>query len=128
MPAVALFKYDVTIRSDSDLSLTDAVAWTQRYIDDLQINASQHLFADLFDARTSAMYRIFSTIAKAAYGIGEDYFVLTATRDALADLLSRVEKLEGAGDGAGSNTGGAGEQSSDVPSFSGGLAISLEGL
>lgn len=92
---MALVKQDVTIRSDSDVSLSDAVAWTQSFLDGLQSNNARDLyFADLFDARSGMVYRIFSTAAKAAYGIGEDYFVLT-DKVLLAELLGRVVALEG---------------------------------
>lgn len=118
---MALIKHDVTIRSDSDLSLTDAIAWTQNYVDGLQnVDPRNHVFADLFDARSGFLYRIFSTAAKAAYGIGEAFFSLSADltainalRDALAVTNGRVAALEralniasGAGSGGGTDLGG----------------------
>jgi hypothetical protein len=91
---VALVKYDVTIRSDSDLSLTDAISWTQNYVDGFQsADPRNHIFADLFDARSGFLYRIFSTAAKAAYGIGESFFSLSADLTAINALSEKISLL-----------------------------------
>jgi len=81
--AGALWKKEVVIRQTSTISITGAKDWTKNWLSSFQnkpenIDASggyiDYFFADLFDARTGNLYRIFSDAAGAKYSMSEVVF------------------------------------------------------
>ncbi|WP_457571309.1 hypothetical protein [Desulfovulcanus sp.] len=98
---MALYKKEVLRRTNSPLTIEESIEWTRNWINLFQTNAAPgaYYFADLFDAATGDIYRIFSDACADAYDMDTLVFPILQTgvfarQEDLTDINNQFEALQ----------------------------------
>ena len=98
----SLYKKEVLVRPSSTISVQGAIDWTHNWLDttfqevssnkDTNGDYIDYFFADIFDARTGNIYRVFTNACKSYYSMTEvDFELLNTSNFAKATDVDAIQ-------------------------------------